>query len=327
MATALFYDDIFTAHNPGSSHPENAKRLQVIKKRLETEGLWHQLYSPVTFRCDETFLAKNHTHQHIQRVFAACKNAPSSLDPDTVVSERSCEAAVVAASAAAEATNQVMADKIANAFCLLRPPGHHAEPDRAMGFCLFNNIALAAHNLLDNYQLDRILIIDWDVHHGNGTQEAFYEDPRVFFLSFHQYPLYPGTGQPENTGNGKGKGFNRNVTFAPNTESSVYYAAFAEITTAVFESFKPQFVLISAGFDAHKDDPLAQLRLTEQNFADMTAHVKHLAEEFSNGRLVSCLEGGYNLQALSDSVLAHVATLNRPKEETKIAANELRPSA
>ncbi|RMD97666.1 MAG: histone deacetylase, partial [Calditrichaeota bacterium] len=273
MAFGLFYDEHFIEHKTGNSHPENARRLKVVKKRLESEGLWPKIFRPVTLRCTPEFLEKNHTRHHINRVFASCKTAPHSLDSDTPVSEHSCEAAMMAVSASVEATNQVMEGQLDRAFCLVRPPGHHAEKDRAMGFCLFNNVALAAHNLLCSFKLDRILILDWDVHHGNGTQHSFYADPRVFYLSFHQWPLYPGSGRPDETGEGAGKGYTRNVIFAPGTGNEDYLKTFKQVSTEVFEFFQPQFVLISAGFDAHRDDPLAQLMLTSEDFREMTRHV------------------------------------------------------
>ena len=309
MKTAIYYDDLFLLHDTQNGHPENANRLRVIRRRLEETGLWQQLSRPITHRCTREFLELNHTRQHIQRIISACENAPASLDPDTVVSARSYDAAVLAVSALVEAVDAVMAGELHNAFCAVRPPGHHAEKDRAMGFCLFNNIALAAHHLLNHHQLERILIIDWDVHHGNGTQQAFYDSPQVYFLSLHQWPLYPGTGRPDEVGSGAGKGYNRNVIFAPGTPADTYMQTFEEVVPAVFEQFSPQFVLISAGFDAHKDDPLAQLQLTEDHFAAMTRLVLQQAAAHCNGRVVASLEGGYNLMALANSVERHVREL------------------
>ncbi|MDQ7054898.1 MAG: histone deacetylase [candidate division KSB1 bacterium] len=309
MNTAIFYDDLFLAHDTQNGHPENANRLRAIRRRLEEAGLWQPLLRPIQERCSRDFLEVNHTRQHIQRIVSACENAPASLDPDTLVSARSYDAALLAVNALVEATNAVMAGELNNAFCAVRPPGHHAEKDRAMGFCLFNNIALAAHNLLHHHHLERVLIIDWDVHHGNGTQQAFYDNRQVYFLSLHQWPLYPGTGRPDEIGSGEGTGFNRNVIFAPGTPAEEYMQKFEEVIPDVFQTFSPQFVLISAGFDAHRDDPLAQLQLTEDNFAAMTRLVLTLAREHCDGRVVSSLEGGYNLAALAGSVLAHVTEL------------------
>ncbi len=309
MATGLFYDKIFLEHNTGSAHPENAQRLKAIRHKLEKEEIWHKIYRPVTFRCDNEFLENIHTRRHVHRIMAAVKNAPAYLDPDTVVCEKSFDAALTAVSAAVEATDQIMAGELRNAFCAVRPPGHHAEKDRAMGFCLFNNVALAAWNLIAKHHLQRVLIIDWDVHHGNGTQQAFYEDNHVYFVSLHQMPLYPGTGKADEIGEGAGKGFTRNIPFAPFSDPEAYMAAFREVTTSVMKEFEPQFVLISAGFDAHRDDPMAQLNLDIQHFADMTTHVLHLAAEICHGRVMSILEGGYNLQALAESVCAHIQIL------------------
>jgi len=308
-STGIFYSDLFLDHETGHGHPENSRRLLAIRERLQKGGIWEPLLREVEVVAGESVLRMNHSKAHIERVRAACKNAPSSLDADTPVSRESFAAAGLAAGAGIQAVDAVLAGDLQNAFCAVRPPGHHAEKERAMGFCLFNNIALAAHHLCAQHQLERILIIDWDVHHGNGTQNAFYDDSRVFCLSLHQWPLFPGSGTPEETGRGPGVGFNRNLTFAPSTAADVYLQAFSENVADVFQRYAPEFVLISAGFDAHRDDPLAALLLTEKDFAEMTRQVLDLAEKYASGRVVSFLEGGYNLEALAESVFAHVSVL------------------
>jgi acetoin utilization deacetylase AcuC-like enzyme len=223
-----------------------------------------------------------------------------------VVSQHSFAVAHLAASAAVAAVDQVSSGKWQNAFCAVRPPGHHAELDRAMGFCLFNNVAIAAEWLRHHHRAERVLIIDWDVHHGNGTQNIFYERGDVFYLSAHEWPLYPGTGRKDETGAGAGKGATLNVPIAPHTEAADYVSQFTAAVQEVFSAFRPDFTIISAGFDAHRDDPLAHLQLTETDFARMTTWVLQLAHEHCQDRVVSVLEGGYHLSALAHCVAAHL---------------------
>ncbi|NUO82472.1 histone deacetylase, partial [candidate division KSB1 bacterium] len=224
----------------------------------------------------------------------------------TVVSKNSFTAARLAVGAVVAAVEQVSLGKWQNAFCAIRPPGHHAEVEQAMGFCLFNNVAIAAEWLRRKQRAERVLIIDWDVHHGNGTQNIFYERGDVFYFSAHQWPLYPGTGRAEETGNGAGAGTTQNLPIPPLTSEAEYLERFCEATREIYESFQPEFTLISAGFDAHRDDPLAHLELTEAGFAALTDHVLSLSEKYCEHRVVSVLEGGYNLTALAQSVAAHL---------------------
>jgi acetoin utilization deacetylase AcuC-like enzyme len=238
-----------------------------------------------------------------------CAPSIRRIDADTAVSEKSFEAALFAAGAGVAAADAVMDEKIDNAFCAVRPPGHHAETDRAMGFCLLNNVAIAARYLQRARGIGKILIIDWDVHHGNGTQEIFYEDPSVMLFSSHQYPYYPGTGSMEEGGNGEGKTFTVNAPLRAGCGDSEYEEVYEKMLSPIADVFQPDFVLISAGFDAHASDPLASMRLTDEGYAKLTRMAVDIAEKHCGGRLISMLEGGYDL-ALGTSVLAHIEVLS-----------------
>jgi acetoin utilization deacetylase AcuC-like enzyme len=256
-----------------------------------------------------SWLEEVHTKDHIDRVRRAARNAPTSLDPDTAVSRESFDVALLAAGALLTACDEIMEGRAERAFCAVRPPGHHAEADRAMGFCLFNNVAVAARYLQKRHGVDRVFIIDWDVHHGNGTQHIFYDDPTVFYFSVHQYPFYPGTGSAEERGEGEGLGTTLNVPLSAGQDDGVYRRVFEEQLVPALRRFRPGFVLISAGFDAHKDDPLGGMQVTEQGFATLTTLVCEAAEDVAGGRIVSVLEGGYNLEALARSAEAHLRAL------------------
>jgi len=255
-----------------------------------------------------------HTRNHIRRVRSACEQALETgqiikVDDDTVVSPGSWNAALAAVGCGFAAVRDVLSGRQLGGFCPIRPPGHHATQDRAMGFCLFNNVALAARRALANPSVSRVLIADWDVHHGNGTQDIFYEDPSVFFFSMHQSPLYPGTGAATETGHGSGEGFTRNVPMAPGLPSSQYVGAFLEGLDHVLSGFKPDFVLISAGFDAGIEDPLGGFTLEQDDFAILTRAVVEKTRATANGRVVSFLEGGYNSVELGRNVASHLTTL------------------
>jgi acetoin utilization deacetylase AcuC-like enzyme len=219
------------------------------------------------------------------------------------------DAAYLAVGGALAAADAIMQGDIDQAFCAVRPPGHHAEVDRAMGFCFFNTIAIAARYLQQQHGLQKIMIVDWDVHHGNGTQQAFYDDPTVLFFSTHQYPFYPGTGRATETGEGQGKGLTINVPLSGGQGDEEYLEIFQKVLVPAAEKFQPECIMISAGFDAHRDDPLANMALTEQGYADMTNIVSSIAKNFAGGRIVSCLEGGYHLKALAGSVDCHLQVL------------------
>jgi acetoin utilization deacetylase AcuC-like enzyme len=234
-----------------------------------------------------------------------------ALDPDTCISPDSYRVALLAVGGALLAVDQVVEGRPDNAFVALRPPGHHAERERAMGFCLFNNVAIAARYAQRRYGLKRVLIVDWDVHHGNGTQHTFEDDPSVLFFSTHQFPFYPGTGRTSERGTGAGLGYTLNVPLAAGCGDNEYRQVFEKILYPAAQAFEPQLVLVSAGFDAHRNDPLASMNVTEDGYAHMTSIVRDIAERYCEGRLVSLLEGGYNLEALAHSVERHLHVLGQ----------------
>ena len=253
-----------------------------------------------------------HSECYTERLKRACADGLPYIDaPDSGICRESYEVARLAAGTVINAVDAVMAGRIDNAFCAIRPPGHHAERDVSMGFCLFNNNAIAARYLLDDHAVQRLLILDWDVHHGNGTQHAFEADPRVLFVSLHGHPgiVYPGSGYEEERGKGPGQGFTINIPMLPPGGDNEYRRAFDESILPVVEKFDPQFVLISAGFDAHRLDPLAPLELETESFGWMTDEMVRVAGDHCQGRLVSILEGGYHLDALGDSVALHLTRL------------------
>jgi acetoin utilization deacetylase AcuC-like enzyme len=239
-----------------------------------------------------------------------CLAGETVLDTgDTHACRESYDAALLAAGAVLQAVDGVMKGELSAAFCAVRPPGHHAESEAAMGFCLFNNIAIGARYAQKKYGVERVAILDWDVHHGNGTQEIFYADDSVFYISLHQYPYYPGTGAANETGTGNGEGLTLNCPMAAGSGWKEYEEAFRSKILPALHKFQPHLVMISAGFDAHKDDPLAHIQLTEDSFAEMTNMMMEIASKYCNGKIISVLEGGYDLQALARSVEKHVHAL------------------
>ena len=309
--TLLYTDPLFQKHDTGKRHPEAAERLRVIIEHLDRLPLAKKCtagtYKPVA----EEQLAKIHSAKQIQTVKQLAEHGGGRVDGDTPVCSESFQVALAAAGACVSAVDAVMKGPERNALCLVRPPGHHATPTRSMGFCLFNSIALAANHARTVHELSRILIVDWDVHHGNGTQDVFFEDPEVAFFSIHRYGqgIYPGTGAADETGKGKGSGriFNAPVRFG--TSRKDYLARFGEVLEKAARLVKPELVLISAGFDAHAKDPIGSLGLEVEDFAVLTKGVLDVARTHASGRLVSCLEGGYNLEILPLAVQAHLEEL------------------
>lgn len=308
--TGFVYHQDYLQHDMGFGHPESPDRLRAIMARLEASGLLARVTRIDPIEASDEAVTWVHTSAYLAQLKAlAPREGRAALDPDTSMSPGSLHAAYVAAGGAMAAADAIMAGRVGNAFCALRPPGHHAERDRAMGFCLFNNVAVAARHLQRRHGIGRVLIVDWDVHHGNGTQHTFYSDPSVLFFSTHQYPHYPGTGRATEQGEGKGEGLTVNVPMSSGEGDEEYREVFETILVPAADSFKPEFVIISAGFDAHRDDPLAGMALTEEGYGVLSRIVLDIARRHCHGRVLSCLEGGYNLNALSVSVERHVLAL------------------
>ena len=303
MAVGLVYDPIYLKHDTGE-HVENAGRLKAITSCLEETGLRQQLTLVKPRKASVEELSLVHQKQHISRIQDLAKKGGGWIDGDTVMSPDSYEVALYAAGGAIRATEVVMEGEVASAFALVRPPGHHATPRRAMGFCLFNNIAIATEQALAKYKLERITIIDFDVHHGNGTQEVFYHRPEVMYISTHEYPFYPGTGGVEDNGSDAGRGATLNIPLPAGCGDGEYLEVFEQIIAPAVKRFKPELIMVSAGYDAHWVDSIAMMRVSVTGFAQMVEIIKGLADELCDGRLVFVLEGGYHLSALAASVKA-----------------------
>ena len=305
MKTGIITTDTYLDHNTGQGHPERADRVSAVieslKKFKNKNLIWKK---PSTF--DRKLLEITHNNNYVNQVE---KSFPEKglvfLDGDTIVSPGSKQATLDAVGSIIAAIDGVQSKELQNAFCAVRPPGHHAEKNKAMGFCIYNNVAVGAQYLLDKYKLNKVAIVDFDVHHGNGTQDIFYNNEKVLYISTHQYPFYPGTGGD----NEKGKYNNIfNIPLPAGTTSEEYLNAY-EFVLKKLKKFNPQFILFSAGFDAHKDDPLAQFQLTSKDFYQLTKRTLMLTKSLCNGKVVSILEGGYDLNALKESVDYHVKSL------------------
>jgi len=278
----------------------------------EDESLWNSLIEIVPEEAKKGLIQAVHTEEHFKRVEGAFENGLERLDMDTVISMHSFDAAMLGAGGACRAVEAVMSKEVDNAFVAVRPPGHHATSESAMGFCLFNNVAVGARYAQNKYkEISKVAILDWDVHHGNGTQGIFYDDPSVFFFSMHQYPWYPSSGSRGETGIGRGDGYTLNVPVKANTPAARQVSDFENAISEIASRFRPDIIFISAGFDGHRSDPLGQLMLEDGDFRKMTDIVKKWADEVCEGRIVSCLEGGYNLNTLGKTVAAHVSELTR----------------
>ncbi len=317
MTSGFLYDPVFLNHDTGAGHPECRERLSVTIDYLHKQPWFDALHVVPTRPADIDWIQKLHTADYIERARVTCNSGSHFLDSmDVMVSKDSYDIALVAAGSLLQMADQLMANEIDNGFALLRPPGHHAEHDQALGFCLFNNIAILARYLQQQHALEKILILDWDVHHGNGTQHLFETDPSVCYISTHQYPYYPGTGAYSETGIGKGKGATLNCPMPAGANDSLYEQAFMQLILPKIDAFKPDAILISAGFDAHKLDPLAQINMSTEFFGWMTQRVMEMADKHCNGRILSALEGGYNLQMLPLCVAEHVSVLMQHKVVT-----------
>ena len=308
MTTLLYSHPVCQQHDMGAYHPECPDRLRAILAALEDDA-FDALERREAPLADPAWLERNHAAGYVEAIF---ENMPSSgtvqLDPDTALSPQSGEAALRAVGGLCDGVDQVIGGKVSNAFCAVRPPGHHAESSQAMGFCLFNNVAVAAQYARAEHGLERIAVVDFDVHHGNGTQHAFEADANLFYASSHQSPCYPGTGRESETGVANNI---VNQILAPGEGSVPFRKAYENVILPELEKFKPELLLISAGFDAHDRDPLAQLCLQDDDFAWVTRQLLGVADQCCEGRVVSTLEGGYDLDALASSVSAHVGELMR----------------
>ncbi len=313
MKTAIIHHPIYQKHDTGIGHPETPKRYEAVMNALKSdEEFFHSLLEIIPEQASKGLIQAAHTREHFRRVEGAFENGLDSLDADTTISMKSFDAALYAAGGVCRGVDAVMNNEAKNAFVAVRPPGHHATAETAMGFCLFNNVAVAARYAQNKYkEIERVAIVDWDVHHGNGTQGIFYDDPSVFFFSMHQYPWYPGSGSHGENGFGRGKDFTLNVPVKAHTKPSDQKRMFESAIGDINGKFKPDLIIISAGFDAHLTDPLGQLRLQDADFVQMTRTIKKWANETCNGRIVSALEGGYNLETLGATVKNHVAELSR----------------
>jgi len=313
VEVGLVFDERYKRHVPGAGHPERPARLDAIAAGLEWSGLFSRCLRIEPPRASEEQICRVHDPRYVARLKAACEAGQHFIDcTDSGICPDTYEIALLSAGGVIEAAERIGAGKLRRAFCAVRPPGHHAERDRSMGFCFFANVVLAARVLLDKYGLRRVLILDWDVHHGNGTQHLLEADPSVLFISLHGHPdyLYPGTGYAHERGIGPGEGFTLNIPFLPGSGDADYREAFTSQVIPAVERFEPQAIILSAGFDAHADDPLAFIELTDDAFVWMMRQVLELSRRYAEGRILSVLEGGYNLDVLRRCVAEHVQLLS-----------------
>jgi acetoin utilization deacetylase AcuC-like enzyme len=308
--TALLADPLYKRHIPGPGHPERPARLDAVVCALEDSGLIAQMLRVPPRAATEDEVAACHTRKYIEVVKHDVAHDYEALSTgDTALSAESLAIALQAVGGVLNAVDAVIERRAQNAFCVVRPPGHHATPDRGMGFCIFNNVALAARYAQRRHGIERVLIADWDVHHGNGTQDIFYADGSVFFFSTHQHPWYPGTGRPDETGERAGLGTTLNCPFPAGAGRAEIMGAFQDKVLPAARDFKPDLVLISAGFDSRLGDPLGRFTLSDTDFADLTTLLLEIADTYAGGRLVSVLEGGYSLEGLASAAVAHVNAL------------------
>jgi len=308
--TLLYDDTIFLKHETGR-HPERAERIRDLSARLDEAGLRPLCERPEFQPVAPNRLARIHAPDYVTEVWSLAKSGGGDLDPDTVVSPASYDVALMAAGSACDATERVLRGEDTQALCLVRPPGHHAMLNHAMGFCLFNNVAIAARVATEDFELDRVLIVDWDIHHGNGTQAAFWDDPKVGFYSIHRWPFYPGTGAAEETGVAAGAGTILNMPVRFGISRREYLDRFRQGLEQLAEKIRPQLILLSAGFDAHRADPVGNLGLEAEDFGTMTEALLDVADTHAQGRIVGVLEGGYNPDALATCVECHLREMLR----------------
>jgi acetoin utilization deacetylase AcuC-like enzyme len=318
--TGIVKDTRYLRHGTGYGHPESPQRLEAIYAMLDTPPM-KGCFTEIAPRYAEIReIEMIHRPSHIDRVMSTAGKAHCMLDPDTETSPESCDVARLAAGGLCNAVDSVVSGQTDNAFAFVRPPGHHAEADAAAGFCIFNNIAIAAMHALEKHGLKRVLIIDWDLHHGNGTQHSFFTDKRVLYFSTHQFPAYPGTGGIEEIGTGAGMGYTVNVPLRPGADDSQYVRVFRRILQPVALAYKPELILVSAGFDIYHRDPLGAMRVTPRGFALLTRIIMDIADRCCGGRVVLVLEGGYDIDGLVASVKA---VLNELCEANRVPEAEL----
>ena len=319
--TMVVVDQRYMNHFAGQLHPERPARIAAMiemAESLKRSALKHS--APRAASMEELMLC--HSQEYVATVERTAHSEATDFDPDTHASAATWTTATLAAGGVLTAVEAVLDGEVENAFAVVRPPGHHALPQSAMGFCFFNNVAIAASWLIKVRRMRRVLILDWDVHHGNGTQEIFYESPEVLYMSIHQYPFYPGTGWLDQIGTGAGAGFTVNAPMPATFGDNEYLRAFDQLLMPIAQQFKPEFVLISAGFDAHYRDPLGGMRITEAGFLEMTRRLQLLADECCEGKMVAALEGGYDLRALADCGRIVIDELGRDSEEHITAARD-----
>ena len=310
-----YISDPFYLKHKNEPHPENPGRLNAIQKNIESSKYYNNLTLIQPRKATVEDIAKVHGTGYIRSVEDSCRNGVRNLDADTVISADSYQAALLSAGAGLEALDKILEGTVGNAFCAVRPPGHHAEQNKAMGFCLFNNVGVIARYAQDIKNIQKIFIFDWDVHHGNGTQHSFYKDSSIYYSSIHQYPFYPGTGGVDETGTGDGLGSNLNLPMRAYSCDADYINAIEHKLIPVIQKFNPDLIIISAGFDAHENDPLAQINLSTDCYGKMTQKLMEIANDVCNGRILSMLEGGYDYSALADSVQLHVETLSSSQSQ------------
>lgn len=306
--TGFVYSPVYLNHNTGS-HPECPARLTAILNYIKKDNIKNCLINLTPIPATVEQISLIHDKEYIHSVKEACETGIISLDADTVISKDSYDAALLAAGGVITGIDAIFEGKTDNVFCAVRPPGHHAEKNRAMGFCIFNNIAIGAKYAQKKYGIKKVFIVDWDLHHGNGTQNAFYNDPTAFYASSHQQYIFPGTGSSEENGEGDGKGFTMNFPLPHGQGDKEYISLFKKRIYPEIINYKPDMIMISAGFDTHIDDPFGSMNITSEGFGRLTDIICKAADEVCKGRIVSVLEGGYNLEALGESVVFHLKSL------------------
>lgn len=311
--TAIYRDDIFLCHDPGSGHPESAARLQVIYDALDDLSPEVNLVYPQFDPAAQDVIELNHSPGLVRKVAATAGKLHGFLDADTATSADSFASACLAVGALIDGIRLLDSGEIDNCFCPVRPPGHHAEHNNSMGFCLFNNVAVAARWAMDNLGMKRIMIVDWDIHHGNGSQHSFESTDKVLFCSTHQYPYYPGTGSISETGRGDGEGYTVNVPLSGGQGDLEFGRIFNELFVPIANLYQPELILVSCGFDIYDGDPLGSMKVTPAGFAYMTRVMRELAENLCDGKLLITLEGGYNLNGMRDGAMAVISELSKQK--------------